>query len=184
MKQTKSKPIPHPAAVAVNTKQVMRILKVATCPTLSGKGELTYHIGSNTEADICFLVTANSGGGFFSIEWVSLKAIQATLEQAAQPLTSYALRHLFKGKSANNPAFLMAALKHEGLVVSHPEKQRCYDRVNLASFVAEMGKLQASNVNITVEAKTEQIPSFTKPASIKNPEPAEAESPLIVADAN
>lgn len=182
MKQTKSKPIPHPAAVAVNTKQVMRILKVATCATLSGKGELTYHIGSNAEADICFLVTANSGGGFFSIEWVSLKAIQATLEQAPQPLTSYALRHLFKGKSANNPAFLMAALKHEGLVVPHLEKQRCYERVDPVAFIAEMGKLQASNVNIKVEAKAEQVPSFTKSASIKKPEPVEGESPTIVAD--
>ena len=182
MKQTKSKSIPKP--IVVSTEYPMRILKEATCPTLSGKGELTYHIGCNAESDIHFTVTSNSGGGFFSVERVSLEAIQAALVQAPHPLTSYALRNLYKGKSANNPAFLMAALKHEGLVVAHPEKQRCFDVVDVALFITEIGKLQASNVNIKVQANVDQVLSFTKPTSIKTPETTEAKSPAIVADAS
>jgi hypothetical protein len=174
MKQTKSNSDPKPTAVS--TVYPMRIIKEATCPTLSGKETLTYQIGSNAESEVYLMVTSNTGGGFFSIEWVSLKAAQALLEQASQPLTSYALRNLFKGKSANNPAFLMAALKHEGLVMAHPDKQRCYVCAEAATFIAEMGKLQAANTDIKVEVKSEQVPSFTNSASIKKPEPVEAES--------
>jgi hypothetical protein len=180
MKQTKVNSIPKPTIVS--TVYPMRIIKEAKCPTLSGKETLTYQMGSNTESEVHLMVTSNTGGGFFSIEWVSLKAAQALLEQAPQPLTSYALRHLFKGKSANNPAFLMAALKHEGLVVAHPDKQRCYVCTEAAVFNAEISKLQASDVNIKVEAKSEQVPSFTKSASIKKPEPVEAESPAIASN--
>ncbi len=163
MKQSKPNPTPNPAVTAT---QAMRLIKVASCPTLSGKETLTYHIGSNAEAEVYLMVTSNTGGGFFSIEWVSLKAIQETLEQATQPLTSYALRNLYKGRSTNNPAFLTAALKHAGLVIANPEKPRCFDRVDAAAFMAEIAKLQAANVNIKVEV----------PASIK--------SPAIVADAS
>ena len=176
MKQSKATP-------ALPATQAMRLIKVASCPTLSGKETLTYNIGSNAESELHLMVTSNTGGGFFSIEWVSLKATQALLEQATQSLTSYALRHLFKGKSSNNPAFLMAALKYEGLVVAHPEKQRCYDRVDPATFITEMGKLQAANTDIKVEVKAEQAPSFSKSAAIRKIEPAEAKSPATTSNA-
>lgn len=169
MKQAKSNPIPKPTIVS--TVYPMRIIKVESCPTLSGKETLTYQVGSNAESEVYLMVTSNSGGGFFSIEWVSLKAAQALLEQAPQPLTSFALRKLYKGKSANNPAFLMAALKNEGLVVPNPDKQRCFDLVDIALFITEIGKLQASSADINVEAKTDQVPSFTKSANIKKGAP-------------
>ena len=172
MKQTKVNSIPKPTVVS--TAFPMRIIKEATCSTLSGKETLTYQIGNNAESEVYLMVTSNSGGGFFSIEWVSLNAAQTLLEKASQPLTSYALRNLYKGKSANNPAFLMAALKHEGLVVAHPDKQRCYVCAEAAVFNAAIGKLQASSADIKLETKTDQVPSFTKSASINKPESTEA----------
>ena len=40
----------------------LRILKVASCPTASGKGTLTYHVGCNASNAIQFRVVQNSGG--------------------------------------------------------------------------------------------------------------------------
>lgn len=58
----------------VPTDSSIRIIKASTCPSLSGKSTLTYHIGCNSESDIQFRVVDNTGGGFFSKEWVSVNA--------------------------------------------------------------------------------------------------------------
>lgn len=129
----------------------MRILKIASCPTCSAKAKLTYHLGCNTNNEIHFRVTANTGGGFFSPEWVSLKAIQQAIEQSKQPLTSYVLYPLFNGKSVNTPAFLLAVLKSEGLLQSMADKQRSYECIDPNVFMAEVNKLIASAVDLKVE---------------------------------
>ena len=56
------------SAIISNLIPTMRILKVATCPSSSGKATLTYHMGCTSEEDIQFRVVANRGGGFFSLE--------------------------------------------------------------------------------------------------------------------
>ena len=99
-----------------NLVTTMRILKVASCLTSSSKATLTHHIGCNTDSNIQFRVLANTGGGLFSPEWISLSAIQPAFEQAPFPLTSFPLINLYQGKSTNTPAFLMAVLKKEGIV--------------------------------------------------------------------
>ncbi|MGB2832940.1 MAG: hypothetical protein WBC07_08285 [Methylotenera sp.] len=128
----------------------MRILKVASCPTSSGKATLTYHIGCTTDKDIQFRVVANTGGGLFSPEWVSLSAIQPAFEQAPFPLTSYPLIKLYQGKSTNTPAFLMAALKHEGLVRNLEGKIRGYEILDSKAFMDEVNMLIATGVNLKV----------------------------------
>ena len=88
----------------------LRVLKISTCPTNSGRATLAYQIGCTPEYNIYFRVTANTGGGLFSPEWVSLSAIQPAFAQAPFPLTSFPLINLYQGKSTNTAAFLMAAL--------------------------------------------------------------------------
>lgn len=61
----------------MNTPAV-RILSVQSCPTISGKSKLTYHLGV-ADSEIQIRLYANSGGGFFSKEWISLKAILRTV---------------------------------------------------------------------------------------------------------
>jgi hypothetical protein len=134
------------------TNPSMRILKIASCPTCSAKAKLTYHIGCNTSNEIHFRVTANTGGGFFSSEWVSLKAIQQAIEQSKQPLTSYVLYPLFNGKSVNTPAFLLAVLKSEGLLQPMADKQRSYECTDPSMFMAEINILIASAVDLKVES--------------------------------
>ena len=82
-----------------------------TCKSLSGKSTLKYELSKTA-----IRITANSGSGFFNPEWVPLEKIRAVLAKATPPITSAILSPLIKGKSANTPAFLLAALKHEGWV--------------------------------------------------------------------
>lgn len=133
-----------------NSINSMRILKVASCPTASGKTTLTYHIGCNADNEIKFRVIGNTGGGYFSAEWVAFNAIQPALAEASLPLTSFPLIKLYQGKSTNTPAFLMATLKHEGLVRNLVGKVRGYERLDSGVFMAEMGALIASGVNLKV----------------------------------
>lgn len=134
----------------INLATSMRILKVASCLNSSGKATLTYHIGCTTDKDIQFRVTANTGGGLFSPEWISLSAIQPAFEQAPFPLTSFPLINLYQGKSTNTPAFLMAALKSEGLVRNLEGKIRGYEILDSKAFMDEMNALMATDIDLKV----------------------------------
>ncbi|HSI42843.1 MAG TPA: hypothetical protein VK949_00740 [Methylotenera sp.] len=127
-----------------------RILKNASCPTLSDKGTLIYHIGITADDELLIRVATNSGGGYFSSEWVPVKTAIALLETADKPLTSFALLTLFKGRSVNTPAFLFAALKNEGLVATDTENPRCYALMPSDEFMAQLATLKASDINLDV----------------------------------
>jgi hypothetical protein len=153
-------------ATSDNITTTMRILKVASCPAASGKTTLTYHIGGSAKNNICFRIIGNTGGGYFSAEWVSFSAIQSALAQAPIPLTSYPLFTLYQGKSINTPAFLMAALKHEGLVRNLEGNVRGYEILDSKAFMTEMNALIASGVNL----KVAEIPANYKTSiAIKQP---------------
>ena len=113
----------------------LRIIKQQECSSASGKSKLTYHVAMDDKHLPWIRIASNSGGGLFSPEWVSLDAVQDVLAQAPRPVTSYCLRHLFQGKSSNTPAFLLAALVHEGLLSPSPDKQRCYEPVSPDNFL-------------------------------------------------
>jgi hypothetical protein len=48
---------------------------------------------------------------------------------------------LFTGKSQNNPAFMLAVLLREGLVIRATDKKRCYSKTEFAPFIAEIKAL-------------------------------------------
>ncbi|MDP3005300.1 hypothetical protein [Methylotenera sp.] len=129
-----------------------KILKIGNCNTLSGKGTLAYQVGCNPTSEIFFRITANSGGGWFSADWISLKVIISAIGKANKSFTSYALHTLFTGKSVNTPAFLFAALKQESLVAIDTDNPRCYVTVPPDTFMAEIKALIASGTNL--KAKT------------------------------
>jgi hypothetical protein len=151
-----------------NTIIPMRVLKIASCPTNSAKANLIYHIGCNEEHDLYFRITANTGGGLFSPEWVSLNVMLSILEASPQPIISYPLLPKLIGKSVNTPAFLMAALKIEGLVRSLEGKIRGYEISDSQAFMTEMKALIASDVNL----KVTDIPSNYKTSSGLKPKKA------------
>jgi hypothetical protein len=128
----------------------MRILKVGTCPTLSGASNLAYHVGYDTE--IHFRIWGNTGGGLFGREWVTLTRLQASLETDT-PVTAGTLKRagVCKGKSANTPGFLLAVLKAEGLV--EPLEQGGHTKADPSGFLTEMGNLIDAGTDIEVPTR-------------------------------
>ena len=121
----------------------MKILKTATCRSITGKAKLTYKIGATPDGAVHFIVHENDGGGFFSREWVAVKDIRAALEKcpADEPITSMALQPLFRGRSVNTPAFLLAALSNEKLLTPIRGRKRGHELGDVEAFIARMSKL-------------------------------------------
>lgn len=157
MKKASSKQLP--SAPTETGTPAIRILKIATCPTLSGKSTLTYHLGCAAESGIHFRVHGNTGGGFFNQDWVSLATIQQLLDKQPddKPITSQLLYPIFRGKSLNTPAFLLAVLKAEGLISSSKDKKRSHECNDLAGFLAEVKTLIASSVDLKVAEKAKAV---------------------------
>ena len=128
---------------AEKSESTVRILKTASCSSLSGKSTLKYQIGYEDKAGIQFQIIDNSAAGAFNQEWFSLKAIEASLDKApkGEPVTASNFMFLFRHMSSNTPFFVFAAMLHEGLFKPSKEHKRCYDRVNTAEFLAEMQPL-------------------------------------------
>ncbi len=137
----------------------IRILKIATCPSLSDRSTLTYHIGckgdSASNIEILFRLYSNSSNGFFNKEWVSSNAIQKVFEKytPTTPITSFSLNGIFQGKSVNTSGFLLAILKAEGLIVTMKDKRRYYQRVESDAFVTEIKNLMASSIALKADDK-------------------------------
>lgn len=177
MKKAASKQVP-PAATETDASAI-RILKIATCPTLSEKSTLTYHLGCTAESGVQFRVHGNTGGGFFNQDWVSLNTIQQLLakQPADKPITSNLFYPIFRGKSLNTPAFLLAVLKAERLVSSSKDKKRSHECNDLAEFMAEVKVLIASPVDLNVAEKSKALKLNSKAS--KPVAKTAAKSPLV-----
>ncbi len=121
----------------------IRILKIGTCPSLSGKSTLTYHICCKGK-DICFHLVENSGGGMFAKDWISLEQVEVFLASQEQPTTSSSLNALFKGKSINSGGFLLAILRHEGLMENTEGQKRGYVRSDPTAFMTAIQALMTA----------------------------------------
>ena len=147
----------------VSSAPAIRILKIATCPSLSGASQLTYHIGCDAASAIYFQVTKNSGGGQHNVEWVAMEKIGRALSESTN-ITSFSLHEVFKGKSLNNGGFWLAALKNEALVLaSEDEKVRSYQLGDPGKFMAEMKALIESGVDLKVDLKVAEKPKKSAP---------------------
>ncbi len=161
MKSVSAKVVASSASVSTGTESAVavpaiRVLKIASCPSLSGKSTLTYHVGCDAgtgASEICFRVFGNSGGGLFSNEWVKLSEIQQAFAKVPNEIaiTAHLLSPLFRGKSANNQSFLFAVLKNEGLVSTVKDRKGRFERADAGAFMAEIETLVASNVDLKVD---------------------------------
>lgn len=126
----------------------IRILKIGTCPSLSGRSELTYHLACNVEGEIYLRVVGNSCSGQFNADPVPLSLIDQLLSahSADTPMTSAVLHPVFRGKSSNSPAFLFAALKAELLVLPGDTKDSGYTLGDLDAFKQTMSALINSDM--------------------------------------
>jgi hypothetical protein len=147
------------------------VLKRGSCPTLSGKSTLRYEVGLDPTKAPIVRVTACTGGGFFSNEWVSLAGIRSAL-QKAKPITAVLLFLLFRGKSVNTPGYLLAVLRAEKLIQALPGKTRIHELCpdwdeRVASLLSgDSGKVKPTAKPSTAVPKS-TLPSKTKPKPAK-----------------
>jgi hypothetical protein len=89
----------------------MRILKKGSCPSLSGKSTLTYHIG-HKEKEVYLCLAENSKPGVLSKEWLSLQQVEDLLaaEEYSFSSRTCSLHMLYKGHSINSSGFMLAVL--------------------------------------------------------------------------
>jgi hypothetical protein len=114
----------------------VRILMAKSCPSITGKSTLTYHVGVfGNEPRI--RIHGNSGPGFFNAEWISLfKVIDALPKLGSFP--SRVLLKAFQGRSQNSYAFLMAVLHQEGVVKRSSVHQRCWERADVDALLSRI----------------------------------------------
>ena len=124
----------------------MKILKTSTCKTISAKSTLTYQIGTDDDV-IHVRITKNTGGGFYSGEWVAMNDIRSVLEEHPEgtPVSSFMLAPIFSGKSVNTPGFVLSVLVHEKLLVPIKGKKRSHEPVDSEEFTEMLEKLSASS---------------------------------------
>lgn len=75
-------------------------------------------------SDVYFAITGNQGGsGYFSREAVPFAKVRQCVAdvQPGTSLPSKTFRHAFVGRSTNNPGFLAAILRAEGLLAPAPD---------------------------------------------------------------
>ena len=145
----------------------MRVLKTATCKSISGKSTLTYQIGCTPDSSIHFRITKNTGAGFFNNEWIALKDIEKALAESpeGQPLNSFLLQPLFSGKSTNSPGFMAAILTREKILSSL--KGRRYELLDTEEFNARMQKLVSSGRSSGATRKKTVRKTTAKKAQVK-----------------
>ena len=141
---------------AEGTEIHMRILRIATCPSLSGRSELTYHVGCNREINaISFRLWANSSSGMFSDTWFSLKDVSELLG-ATEGVSSAVLKPLWESTSRNNPGFCLGILQGEGLVEKSLVTPGTYTTANPAPFLQRINALIASGVDLSEDDAPEE----------------------------
>jgi hypothetical protein len=148
---------------------IVKVVNSATCMSLSGKSNITYQIGADPDGNSYLRIHGNTGGGFFSPEWVALEEVQKFIADAPtnKPLSSWSLHPLFRGKSVNTPAFFMAALVHEKWLRILKGKKRGLEVLDEAPFMAKLEKLTGNKSASPKKpaAKTASASTTAKPAT-------------------
>ena len=141
----------------------MQIIKKGKCPSLTGKSTLTYEIGRDESGAIHLRITSNTGGGFYSGEWLAFEDIEAALQKDPEAITSIALFKLFKGKSVNSPAFHLAVLRHEGIIRAVKGRQRKHELADVEGFRERIAQMVTPGTK--VKATTKKAPARKKAAA-------------------
>jgi len=152
----------------------IRILKSSTTKSISGKSSLKYELGCSSDSTVYLRLTSNSSAGQFSPEWICIDDILKALAKGhkGSPLTSFLLEPLFKGKSVNTPAFLMAALTQERILRVLKGKKRGHEFLDPEGFTARVNKLVSAKAKPKTVRKATGTPrkttsTATKKAAIK-----------------
>ena len=125
---------------------IIRIIHQNECNTLapSSSSKLTYQVGVDDQTSQLYIrISENSGGGFFSNEWVSLEKIQSIIakQPAKQSFRSLVFKESFVSRGANNSGFLGAALRGLGIVDAVPKSPFSHTAGDMSKFTKSMQAL-------------------------------------------
>ena len=117
------------------------------CPSLSGRSSLTFAIGRHpADASLGLRIVANSGGGMFCDEWAEGRRIDEIIRGQSE-LIAQSFSVLHPGRSVNTGGFVLAVLKHLGLLRISSENSRLHEHMPSTTFeqVAVNAMSQASS---------------------------------------
>ena len=138
----------------MKTSKKIRIVYQGECSKLTarGKGTLSYELRVDDVSKEQFIRNAaNSQGGTFSFEWISLKSIETLLEipDPKNPaFTAVLFRKVFVGRSANNHGYLAAILREENVIASGPEQPSQLTYLSFKEIKAKIKSLQSKNIDL------------------------------------
>jgi len=121
----------------------MRTLKEGTCPSLSGRSELSHTISCDESKQLHIQITGNTGKGLYLKSPILLS--QVLPPTVDKPFSSGIYQAMFKGGSVNTAGFVLAILKHLLLVQNVEGSSRKYIRSDPSAFNAEMQALMDTN---------------------------------------
>lgn len=117
------------------------------CDSLSGRSTLTFHIGRHTDpeqAGLYLRIHDNSGGGMFCNAWAAASQLDEVLQGDAR-LTAKTFQCIHPGRSINTGGFILATLKHLGLIRPQEANTRLHEHVPTTTF--ERAALEAIEVS-------------------------------------
>jgi hypothetical protein len=127
------------ASMASTQDLIVTVLKSGTCPSLSGRSKLAFEFGTDSQSTWHVRIAKSSGTGYFSKAWTPLEHVQRVLQKnATKPVTCHTLGPVFKGQSVNTAGFVLAALKHVGLVEPCADNPRAYQVTDGKAFFTEL----------------------------------------------
>ncbi len=159
----------------------MRILRIKDCASLSGRSTLTYHIGCSKASNGCsqaraadnaanpeihIRLFANSAKGYFCKDWLPMASVEVLLSDSTGFSSGDVQRLLYEGKSVNSGGFLMAALRHEGLIRTTAASLRSYEALDSTAWQLEILALIESGVALS-EMQAAPPPVAKTPGSKK-----------------
>ena len=112
----------------------IKVIYVGECPSISGRSTLAFAVGRHADDKTLHLaITGNSGKGMFAAHWAPASAIQEVV-LGAFGLTGASFHGLHEGRSRNNGAFILAAIKALGLVRANAENTRLHEHIPTTTF--------------------------------------------------
>jgi len=130
----------------------IRVLRVETCPSLSHRSTLTFQVGCRADGAVVLRLVANTAKGHFADDWVAWVDVLEHLPNG-EPLSNSSLQPLFSGKSINTGGFLMAVLRHLGVVQGDVERGRGYVLADPKDFEMHARSLVASTISLGLDAR-------------------------------
>ena len=119
----------------------IKVIASKSCPSLSGNCTIAYKLGRDADDALHIRLHENTGGGFFNGGWYPAKTIVDLLraEGKVESVTSRVIAPLFRGRSANSPAFLTAVLRNEGVLLPYKRTSRRHIIGDLDAFLKQSG---------------------------------------------